>query len=540
MENWTIGKRIIFGFSLVLLIMLALGVYTVERISVVEQGMRNVAHKSLPSLDHLADADIAMIGGRELLYKHIATEDSKDLAQIEEEIKTTFTKLNNALAEHEKLASDETRQILAIVQSNRDVYFKLHDELLAASRAATNAAASSLVFHRTRKELDPIADAYGEALDKCLEVEKREAEADAEAVLSAAHGTRIGVLVGLTIALVLGGALSATIIRSTVKVLQLVCDSLNEGSAQVTVAAGQISASSQSLAEGASEQAAAIEETSASLEEISSMVKRTTENTSKANQLAKETRVSADSGAADVHIMTSAMDAIKTSSDDIAKIIKTIDEIAFQTNILALNAAVEAARAGEAGMGFSVVADEVRALAQRCAKAARETTEQIQGSITKTGQGVEVSHKVATALGEIVVRVRELDGFVAEIANASKEQSQGLAHVGDAAAQMDKVTQSTAANAEETAAAAEELHAQAVTMKAAVSDLLKLIGRQVTVAQQPLEATTSKPRGVVARLASNGTTKHFNGRTSNGVKTVVLPKASVEEKVPAEMAFHDF
>jgi len=166
---------------------------------------------------------------------------------------------------------------------------------------------------------------------------------------------------------------------------------LNDGSAQVDRAAQQVSSASQTLAEGSGEQAASIEETSSSLEEMASMTKRNAENAKKSNELAGEARAAADRGAADMQAMNQAMEAIKGSSDDIAKIIKTIDEIAFQTNILALNAAVEAARAGEAGMGFAVVAEEVRNLAQRSAQAAKETAAKIEGAITKTAQGVDQS-----------------------------------------------------------------------------------------------------------------------------------------------------
>ena len=176
-----------------------------------------------------------------------------------------------------------------------------------------------------------------------------------------------------------------------------VASEIAESSEQLAGAIGQMSAGSQSLAEGASEQAASLEETSASLEEMSCMTKRNAENAQKANELAKQARAAADNGASDMQAMSAAMDAIKASSDDIAKIIKTIDEIAFQTNILALNAAVEAARAGEAGMGFAVVADEVRNLAQRSAQAAKETAAKIEDAIAKTAQGVEISSKVAQA-----------------------------------------------------------------------------------------------------------------------------------------------
>jgi len=232
------------------------------------------------------------------------------------------------------------------------------------------------------------------------------------------------------------------------------------------------------LAEGSSEQAASIEETSSSLEEMSSMTKRNADNAHKANDLARQARGAADNGANEMQAMSQAMNEIKTSSDDIGKIIKTIDEIAFQTNILALNAAVEAARAGEAGMGFAVVADEVRNLAQRSAQAAKETAGKIQGAIEKTAQGVEISAKVGAQLQEIVSKVRQVDELIAEVSAASKEQSQGIEQVNTAVGQMDTVTQSTAAAAEESASAAEELSAQAATLKASVYELMRLVGGQ--------------------------------------------------------------
>jgi methyl-accepting chemotaxis protein len=262
--------------------------------------------------------------------------------------------------------------------------------------------------------------------------------------------------------------------RITRQLLAIASD-LGEVSETSANAANQVSSGSQSLADGASQQAASLEETSASLEELASMTKRNAENAHQANQLAKEARTAADKGAIDMQAMSTAMAAIKVSSDVIAKIIKTIDEIAFQTNILALNAAGEAARAGEAGMGFAVVADEVRNLAQRSAQAAKETAEKIEGAIVKTAQGVEINDKVAQALAEILSKARQVDELAAEVANASREQTQGISQINTAVGEMDKVTQRNAANAEESAAAAEELNAQAMTMKESVAELLKLV-----------------------------------------------------------------
>jgi methyl-accepting chemotaxis protein len=310
---------------------------------------------------------------------------------------------------------------------------------------------------------------------------------------------------GMT-SLILGAiTLSATVliillvIRGVSKPLDQGIQLVNQTSEQVTGAAGQIAGSSQSLASGASEQAAALEETSASLEEMSGMTRRNAENAQAAKELANQTRAAAEAGAGDMHAMSEAMAAIKSASDNIAKIIKTIDEIAFQTNILALNAAVEAARAGEAGMGFAVVAEEVRALAQRCAQAARETTGKIQDSIEKSTRGVQINEKVARSLQEIVDKARRVDSLVAEIAAASTEQSQGITQVNAAVGQMDKVTQSNAASAEESAGAAAELNGQAEILKQAVTRLLLLVNgstaRAATSPDSPiLPAAPLSPR----------------------------------------------
>ncbi len=270
--------------------------------------------------------------------------------------------------------------------------------------------------------------------------------------------------------------------RSIVRPLTTAIHQIEETGAQTVLTAGEITRGSQSLAEGASEQAASLEETSASLEEMSSMTQRNAEHATRATDLARQTRAAADKGAADMQTMAAAMNDIKVSSDDIAKIIKTIDEIAFQTNLLALNAAVEAARAGEAGLGFAVVADEVRALAQRSAQAAKETAAKIEGAIRKTTQGVEISNMVGVALEDILAKARQLDGLASEVAGASKEQSQGIAQLNIAVSQMDKVTQGNAAAAEESASAAAELNSQAQSMKQAVTDLLRLVGGDNAVA----------------------------------------------------------
>jgi len=242
------------------------------------------------------------------------------------------------------------------------------------------------------------------------------------------------------------------------------------------------------MADGASRQAASLEESSASLHEMESMTQRNTESAQSAKTLAAEARSTADAGARDMTAMKGAMTAIQVSSMEISKIIKTIDEIAFQTNILALNAAVEAARAGEAGAGFAVVAEEVRSLAQRSAQAARETATKIADASAKSEQGVTISGQVAASLDGIVERIRQLDEMVGGIAQASKEQSEGITQLNQAVAGMDQITQSNAALAEQSASAAQEMQTQAASVKSAVGDLMCMVNG---AAQDPASHVTS-------------------------------------------------
>jgi methyl-accepting chemotaxis protein len=252
-------------------------------------------------------------------------------------------------------------------------------------------------------------------------------------------------------------------------------DELENGSQQLAAASGQVSSASQRLADGASEQAASLEETSSSLEEISTVTRLNAESAQQAKESSHLAREAAESGLADMENMITAMSEIQKSGDKIAKIIRTIDEIAFQTNILALNAAVEAARAGEAGLGFAVVADEVRNLARRSAEAAKETTEIIEESIVKSRAGSEISKQVAEGLSSIVAKARQVDDLVGQISLASQEQSQGVGLINTSISQLDNVTQGNAAAAEESASAAEQLRSQASLLHDMVAQLRSMV-----------------------------------------------------------------
>ena len=281
----------------------------------------------------------------------------------------------------------------------------------------------------------------------------------------------------LGVALVLEGA--RRLGRSIVRPILATTSRLIDEAEHSTIDAGTVRHSSATVAEGSATQAASLEETSATLEEIAGMTRANADNATRAQHSAADTRTAAERGAEQMHQLDEAMSALRTPSQDVTRIIKTIDEIAFQTNILALNAAVEAARAGEAGAGFAVVAEEVRNLAQRSAAAARETTERITQSGERTAAGAAISVEVGRTLEGILAKARELEHIVNSIAQAFSEQSSGIEQITTAVHQIDKVTQSNAAAAQQTAGAAQALERRSHTFQHATQELQKAVLGQI-------------------------------------------------------------
>jgi methyl-accepting chemotaxis protein/methyl-accepting chemotaxis protein-1 (serine sensor receptor) len=319
---------------------------------------------------------------------------------------------------------------------------------------------------------------------------------------------------------VLIGAIVIVIVRGINHELLRTAVSLSEGAEQIASAATQVSSSSQSLALGASEQAAAIQDTSASTEQINSMARRNTENSNSTAAMVSDSQLRFEATNRELDEMISAMDGINTSSEQISRIIKVIDQIAFQTNILALNAAVEAARAGDAGMGFAVVADEVRNLARRSAEAAKDTATLIEDSISKSREGMAKVGEVATAIRSITAESSKMKLLVDEINLGSQEQSKGIDQVSRAIIQMEKVTQNNAANAQQSAAAAEQLTAQSRSVKDIVSHLNALIGSE-TIHHSPLPLRTyaHKPTGRPSPTKAAARSSASTTQTTNAFDT---------------------
>lgn len=502
MKKWSISKRLVLGFSALLLVMMSLGGITWFKMVSIKEHLDQVTKESLPGLKVAGDIRYQVATLRITNLKHAMYTNALVKKDLDSQATREEAELKHLVAEYEQYAkAAEQKEIYSKIGPMVDAYAAETMKLRRASDQNNPEQVQAFLLSAGK-----IGNDFLNLVDALRKFDNKNTDTDTKTIETSASSAKASVLVFNLLGVTLGVFIALLNARGISSILRRVVQDLTVGSEQTASAAGHVSAASQSLAEGASQQAASLQETSSSLEELSSMTKRNAENSQKATDLAKQAREAADKGGQDMQAMSKAMDAIKASSDDIAKIIKTIDEIAFQTNILALNAAVEAARAGEAGMGFAVVADEVRNLAQRSAQAAKETAVKIEGAIARTGQGVELSAKVEKALAEIVAKARAVDELAAEVAAASREQTQGITQINTAVSQMDKVTQSNAASAEESAAAAEQLSAQAETMKHSVAQLGHLVGRQIhqenLARRRPAESSPTDPKPTSIPAAS--------------------------------------
>jgi methyl-accepting chemotaxis protein len=481
-KTWTLTKRVTLGFAGLLLLFVALGSASYVWLQQIRGRQHEISAHVLPGLNSATDLkdNAALIE----LYtlRHEGTRVPEAQARWEKEIATVAAHTEEVLAAAEQRSSTPAEQAaLARIRTALTAYTNAQKPVLELSRVSLSDVDLELEIAKSA-----LAPAYTELRTACETLFQTETQQGQTEV----HGTEATIdralkltLTFSGLAMLCGAGISFGLIRSLGKVLGRVAQDLGADSRQIALATEQTAATSQALATAATQQAASLEETSASLEEMTSMTKRTAANAQAAKELGNATRAAADAGTTDIQTMSLAMDEIKVSSDNIAKIIKTIDEIAFQTNLLALNAAVEAARAGEAGAGFAVVADEVRSLAQRSATAAKETATQIEDSIQKSARGVQISARVRLALGEIVAKARQMDELIHEIASATSEQSQGIGQINQAVTHLDQGTQAAAASSTQLASAAAALRSQTASLHHSVQSLDTLVG--VGPAPQP-------------------------------------------------------
>lgn len=454
------------GFTVVL------GVVTLFASSHIRTAVQALAVDSLPGLRESANMRAAALELRGWCEMHLSAADAGEMQQRESQIRESSTVFLEAASRYESTINEShDREIFSRVRPLYDRYLSDWNQVQALNRDRKRPEAITQFRSAALNTHESLVRAVKEVIDLNA---ARGLEAASSAKSFAASTIRWAWILVIA-AVAIGGFSSFSVVRWIHSTLNTAVSSLVETAEQVASAAGEIASASQSLAQGASEQSASLEETSASTQEIRGLSRNNLERVTGVVGLMEESNQVVNQVNQALGEMTESMQQINHSSESISRIIKVIDEIAFQTNILALNAAVEAARAGDAGMGFAVVADEVRNLAQRCAQAAKDTSGLIQESIERSREGGAKLAHVATAFSansEVAGKVNQL---AAEVNTGTEQQVRGVEQIASALSEMERVIQRTAANAEESASAAQELTAQADGMREIVRELRVLV-----------------------------------------------------------------
>lgn len=399
-----------------------------------------------------------------------ASEGADDLDKAASDFKEHGADLRKYLSENEALPlGSEIHSAIADSAVACNAYLATGEETITLARTDRAAARAKLpafvsAFESLEVKLAKVGDQ--------IESEVNQAK-DLQSASMSRFRTSVGVIASIATVLVVGAGI--TISRS-LTALKRDIDTLAAAAAQATLSSNQVAQTSQSIANGATEQAHSLEQTGSSLTQMTAMTRSNAQSTHAAQQLSNQATEISREGNREVARMAEAFSKIQKSSAETAKVLKTIDEIAFQTNLLALNAAVEAARAGDAGKGFAVVAEEVRNLALRSAEAARNTSGMIEEASTTTREGATLMEGVAAALSKISTTSEKLNTLVSEISSSTNEQAQGIEQVNQAVKAMDKVTQENAASAEEGASVGQELANQADALNGVVQSLIATIG----------------------------------------------------------------
>lgn len=501
--NMKLGKKLIVSFVLVALLAGIVGVIGINSLNSVEKKYSELYKDFGIAVGDLGRTGMDFHNMRAIIRDIILTKDQKAQEASSAKIKALNSEISESLAEFEKtLRTDEARKEFTNLQDSMQKYNTIGDKVIEMAMAGQNDAALALL----NEEAIPQAQKTNQLINDLFETKEKVGSQRAAEYSDYAQTTiltMVAVIAVAMVAAILLGLFISRIISNPVRKMvdaanqiangdlnvvidvntkdeigllgsafRQMTDNLNEvmgniqaASEQVAAGSKQVSESSMSLSQGATEQASSVEQLTASLEEISSQTKLNADNATQANTFAEDAMANAAQGNDRMKEMLKAMAEINDASGNISKIIKVIDEIAFQTNILALNAAVEAARAGQHGKGFAVVAEEVRNLAARSANAAKETTDMIEGSIKKVEGGTRIANDTATALGKIVDGVAKVANLVSGIAVASNEQAMGVAQINQGIMQVSQVVQTNSATSEESAAASEELSSQAVMMQ---------------------------------------------------------------------------
>jgi methyl-accepting chemotaxis protein len=474
-QKMTIGRKMFLGFGSALaltLAMSAVALYGVGTLGDLNDTLVKVAaEKRFLAADISTSVAEILAAERGILVRSYM-KDLPTMEQYNQNFEDSAARTKKSLEAFSALSETaEDRHAIDQIRTALESIHRGHDQFWKSARSFDVDAAGEVYRTNTNpaiKEAVKIAAAFTARQGQVLLTMARGAQ---DVAARARWLTLVMIALSLVVAFI-----AVWMVRALNGILHRAVHDLRESAEQVASAARQISSSSQLLAQGASAQVASLERTSASSELINSMARKNAENSRSAVGMVTVSQQQFTQTSQSFETIVVSMSDIKTSSDEVAKIIKEIDEIAFQTNILALNAAVEAARAGDAGVGFAVVADEVRNLAKRCAQAASDTTTLIQKSISKSNDGRTKVDQVAAAIRTIAEDSAKVKALVNEVSVGSQEQTQGIDQVAKSLTHIERITQQSATNAAQGAAAAEELDTQASTLMRVVKHLSAMVG----------------------------------------------------------------